>query len=318
MMSKRFIGLFIPMLFCTVFVAKSQEAKMLPMFAIGNKWNTHEECDVFDGETSPPKKLGTDKTTYHYTIEREVEKDGKKYFEILKDKKPYSFMREDLTTGKVYTKGLDLKDEEEIFDYNRQVGEIYGNDLLRIKIVAITNRVINGVNRRIYQLAIGSKNVPWTKQDEQPVADPLSNERFFSRFTGFWIEGIGPNQGISGFLSPAIVGGNCTCEELLCFTDVQGKSFTLYPEKGCEINYKVPRSVETPLLSKAKIVYSEGQLQISLEDAKTHTLSVYDMAGQLLAHREAFVNSAVIRLPASIEKATVLIRIDDQSTLYTF
>lgn len=359
MISKRFIALLIPMLSCFAWTGKSQEtkltelqeavfvnhlaerthtkntqeAKMIPMLTIGNKWNTYKQCEVFDGTAKPPKKLGEDKTTYHYSIKREVELEGKKYFEILRDGELCFFMREDLTTGKVYRKYPE-REEILIFDYALKEGDVFiwenaplkeGFKKLRMKVISISDKEINGSKRRVYQLAFA----PYFDQEENhhqeedpfgkyTKGDPFQSHSTFFLDTGFWIEGIGGNQGLGAVQYYDLVGGHCTCEELLCFTNATGETFTLYPESGCEINYKVPLSVETPLLSKAKVVYSEGQLQISLEDAKPHTFSVYNMAGQLLAHQETFENSVVVRLPASVERGTVLIRIDNESTLYTF
>ncbi len=331
MKCKRFIGLLIPMLFCVAFVGKSQEAKMLPTLAVGNKWNMYQECDaIVASATESPKKIGVDKTTYHYTIEREVEMDGKKYFEVLRDGKLRFFMREDLTTGKVYRKYPE-KEEVLIFDYDLREGDVFiweneplrdSFKKLRMKVISISNKEIKGVNRRVYQLAFAPYRDDESHQGGDPFGkytkgDPIESHPVFFLDTGFWIEGIGGNQGLGAVKCYDLVGGNCTCEELLCFTDAKGETYQRFPKEGCEINYKVPRAIETPLLSKTKIVSSGGQLRISLEDVLPHTVSVYDMSGQLLAREERFVGSMVLRLPALGEKSTVLIRLDDESTLYT-
>ncbi|MBB6275580.1 hypothetical protein [Porphyromonas circumdentaria] len=354
MNAKRFLVLFFPLLLSVVGVAKGQpvasfapqkeisenvvtnssnspqEAKMIPMLAIGNKWNTYEECDVLSTEPTH-HKIGVDKTTYHYTIQREIEFDGKKYFEILEDNAPRLFMREDLNTGKVYARGnLDPESKErEIFDYNLKEGDvcvlyrierdpIEESTEMQMKVISITNKNINGINRRVYQLAFG-EGYPDSKfmfrEEDCIKGDPFERHSIFNLTTGFWIEGIGFNQNIYGVQAIGLTGGYCTCEELLCFTDKSG-TFERFSDVGCEVNYKVPRSAETPLIDKAKIYYHEGQLSLSLEDGMPHQLSIYDMSAQLIARKESFVGSVTVALPPAAKQSTILIRLDDETMLY--
>lgn len=323
MKCKRFIGLLIPMLFCIAFVGKSQETKMLPMLAIGNKWNTIHKCMA-------NRNGWTGELTYtrHYQIDREVELNGKKYFEILFEGNPVFYMREDFQTGKVYAyydyKNGDNMGEQVVFDYNLKAGDTFfwynGCDHRSptyLKVLYVKEIELQGTKRRAYKV----KYYRNEEAGKDITLDDLSEYEKENPLTGaYWLEGIGSQQGIRDIYPLQMTGGEP--EYIACFTDKEGKTF-YFGNRGneCEFEefkpYRKIASVDAPLWDKVTIHKEGASLHITGKDTQPHSISVYDMSGQLLAREERFVDSTVLRLPALGEKSTVLIRLDDESTLYT-
>lgn len=328
-------GLLFLLMLCIAPLAKAQtqekestskgdtEAKMIPLLAIGNKWNTIHK----DYGAQRDGWLGILTYTRHYRIDREVELNGKKYFEILLEGKPKFYMREDLQTGKVYRyhnyDGSYNMGEQVVFDYNLKAGDTFfwynRNDKKAptyFKVLYVKEIDFQGSKRRAYKIKYYAnkeeeKNITFDNLSEYEKTNPLTGD--------YWIEGIGSQQGIDDIYPFQMSGGEP--EYIRCFTNKEGVTYNL-GEKGEECEYehfqrREKLAVEQPLSEKLQVRLLEGAIEFTMNDAGTHSLALYDMAGQLLGQKASFTDTITLPLPALNQGATLLIRVDQESMLYT-
>ena len=302
----------------------------IPTIQAGAKWMVYKVTFGIYCQTSekPEHWNYWYSSTEQYALTKLETIDGKTYF-VLGDKTDYgysyTYLREDLTSGKIYARyksGVNGGAKSEVpeyvlWDYNIKVGDQvtlhdidgstarhdFTKSRYTLVVSAIETRHLYDADRLVYVM-------------KDMTGIPLPANEIY------WIEGIGYSFGFlfTGIRTEESIGGYGYETRIpLCYTAPNGDVYHFHHSGICEAvngftgNKTIEASRTTPL--DLQISRNQLGLTIRVADGKHHDLTIYRADGTKLVEATSFVESYNLALPmASGEK--ILVVVDDETIPY--